>query len=123
MAQSKPLRTSPMKFLWKQSLHRPLPLYGVIVVALIVVGLESVLPLLTRDAIDVATGSSDGGVPARLLPSLTPLQAVISVFLTIALVRFVAQVGRRFFSGKLSIDVQHDLAGVDSVLCWTIEVL
>ncbi|HJE85288.1 MAG TPA: ABC transporter ATP-binding protein, partial [Corynebacterium amycolatum] len=70
---------------------------------------ESVLPLLTRDAIDVATGSSDGGVPARLLPSLTPLQAVISVFLAIALVRFVAQAGRRFFSGKLSIDVQHDL--------------
>lgn len=109
MAQSKPLRTSPMKFLWKQSLHRPLPLYGVVVAALIVVGLESVLPLLTRDAIDVATGTSDGGVPARLLPSLTPLQAVISVFLTIALVRFVAQMGRRFFSGKLSIDVQHDL--------------
>lgn len=109
MAQSKPLRTSPMKFLWKQSLHRPLPLYGVIVAALIVVGLESVLPLLTRDAIDVATGSSDGGVPARLLPSLTSLQAVISIFLAVALVRFVAQAGRRFFSGKLSIDVQHDL--------------
>lgn len=109
MAQSKPLRTSPMKFLWKQSLQRPLPLYSVIVAALIVVGLESLLPLLTRDAIDVAIGSSDGGAPARLLPSLAPLQAVISIFLAIALVRFVAQAGRRFFSGKLSIDVQHDL--------------
>ncbi len=109
MAESKPRRTSPMKFLWKQSLHRPLPLYSVIVAALVVVGLESVLPLLTRDAIDVAIGSSDGGIPAQLLPSLTPLQAVISIFLAIALVRFVAQAGRRFFSGKLSIDVQHDL--------------
>lgn len=109
MAKTRTSQPSTMRFLWKQSQQRPLPLYCVIVAALIVVSLESVLPLLTRDAIDVATGASDGGVPASLLPSLTPLQAVITVFLIVAVARFAAQAGRRFFSGKLSIDVQHDL--------------
>lgn len=106
MAQDSP---SSMKFLWRESAKRPVPLVGVIVAALGVVVLESVLPLLTRDAIDVATGDASGGISANLLPTLQPLTAVIAVFLAVATVRFIAQGGRRFFSGKLSIDVQHDL--------------
>nr|WP_120491321.1 ABC transporter ATP-binding protein [Corynebacterium lactis] len=106
MAQTSP---SPMKFLWRESVNRPVPLIGVIVAALAVVVLESALPLLTRDAIDVATGQSSGGVSSSLLPTLPPLTAVIVVFVAVAVIRFVTQAGRRFFSGKLSIDVQHDL--------------
>ena len=101
--------TPPLTFLWRQSLKRPTSLWGVAIAAVFVVGVEAALPLLTKQAIDVATGESDGGTLAQWLPSLSPLAAIITVFIALALVRFAAQIGRRFFSGKLSIDVQHDL--------------
>ncbi|QGU07022.1 putative multidrug resistance ABC transporter ATP-binding/permease protein YheH [Corynebacterium occultum] len=72
-----------------------------------VVAFELAIPLLTRDAVDVAVGDSDGGLAATLLPELAPLSAIITVLAIVALARFVAQFGRRFTAGKLSIDIQH----------------
>lgn len=72
-----------------------------------VVGFELLIPLLTRDAVDVAVGDSTGGLAATLLPELTPLNAIITALVIVALARFAAQFGRRFTAGKLSIDIQH----------------
>ncbi|MEJ5919455.1 MULTISPECIES: ABC transporter ATP-binding protein [unclassified Corynebacterium] len=82
---------------------------GVAGATLAVVILETVFPLLTRDAIDTATGQGTGGMAAQTFPQLSPLTAVISVFIAVGIIRFVAQGARRFLSGKLSLDVQHDL--------------
>lgn len=78
-----------------------------LVTTLGVVGFELVIPLLTRDAVDVAVGTSDGGLAASLLPDLSPLRAIIIVLVIVALARFVFQFGRRMTAGKLSIDIQH----------------
>ncbi|MFO6503984.1 ABC transporter ATP-binding protein [Corynebacterium freneyi] len=80
-----------------------------VVATVVLVSLETVIPLLTRDAIDVATGQGDGGTSAALLPGLAPLAAVIAVFVSVGVARFLTQVVRRFTAGLLSLDVQHDL--------------
>lgn len=102
-------KTSPTKFLWQACLNRPAVLVSVVIAATVVVILESALPLLSRDAIDVAVGQSNGGVSAQILSSLPPLNAVITAYIVLAVLRFAAQGTRRFTSGRLSIDVQHDL--------------
>lgn len=101
--------TSPTGFLWQACLKRPAVLIAVTISAIVVVILESALPLLSRDAIDVAIGQSQGGVSATLLQGLSPLTAVIVAYISLAILRFAAQGMRRFTSGRLSIDVQHDL--------------
>nr|WP_244979808.1 ABC transporter ATP-binding protein [Corynebacterium freneyi] len=82
---------------------------AVVVATVLLVALETVIPLLTRDAIDVATGQGDGGASTALLPGLAPLAAVIAVFVGVGVARFLTQVVRRFTAGLLSLDVQHDL--------------
>ncbi|WP_295627186.1 ABC transporter ATP-binding protein [uncultured Corynebacterium sp.] len=99
----------PARAIWRSCLRHPGPLAGVVTATLLLTVLETVLPLLTRDAIDVATGQGDGGVPAQIFKQMTPLAAVIAVFVAIAAARFIAQGIRRFTSGLLSLDVQHDL--------------
>ncbi|MDU0478325.1 ABC transporter ATP-binding protein [Staphylococcus chromogenes] len=74
-----------------------------------VVTFEALIPLLTGDAVDVATGQAAGGTSARLLPTLSPLTAIIVVLVTTALARFLMQFGRRYTAGVLSINVQHRL--------------
>nr|WP_236684312.1 ABC transporter ATP-binding protein [Corynebacterium epidermidicanis] len=74
-----------------------------------VVAFESLIPLLTGNAVDVATGSSVGGASARLLPSLNPLTAILVVLVATALARFAMQFLRRYTAGLLSINVQHEL--------------
>lgn len=72
-----------------------------------VVTFEVTIPLLTRDAVDVALGTSDGGVSAEVLDFVRPLTAIIIVLVAVALLRYLFQFGRRMTAGKLSIDVQH----------------
>lgn len=60
--------------------------------------LELVLPLLTRDAIDIATGAKSGSVPH-----------VVWLMVGVALARYVFQFGRRMVAGWFSIDAQHRL--------------
>ncbi|APT84501.1 ABC transporter ATP-binding protein [Corynebacterium aquilae DSM 44791] len=79
------------------------------VFTLLVTATETIAPLVTRDAIDVATGAGDGGVPARLLAGFSPLSATIAVFLLLAVARYATQFGRRWQAGKLSIGMQHTL--------------
>lgn len=102
-------RTRPARAIWRSCLRHPGPLAAVVVATVVLVSLETVIPLLTRDAIDVATGQGDGGTAAALLPGLAPLAAVIAVFVGVGVVRFLTQVVRRFTAGLLSLDVQHDL--------------
>ena len=102
-------RTRPARAIWRSCLRHPGPLAAVVVATVVLVSLETVIPLLTRDAIDVATGQGDGGTSAALLPGLAPLTAVIAVFVGVGVARFLTQVVRRFTAGLLSLDVQHDL--------------
>lgn len=102
-------RTHPARVIWRSCLRHPGPLAAVVVATVVLVALETVIPLLTRDAIDVATGQGDGGASAALLPGLAPLAAVIAVFVGVGVARFLTQVVRRFTAGLLSLDVQHDL--------------
>ncbi|MBP2332983.1 ABC transporter ATP-binding protein [Corynebacterium freneyi] len=95
--------------IWRSCLRHPGPLAAVVVATVLLVALETVIPLLTRDAIDVATGQGDGGASTALLPGLAPLAAVIAVFVGVGVARFLTQVVRRFTAGLLSLDVQHDL--------------
>ncbi|MFC3848652.1 ABC transporter ATP-binding protein [Corynebacterium hansenii] len=99
----------PARAIWRSCLRHPGPLAAVIAATVALTVLETIAPLLTRDAIDVATGQGDGGASARVLSGLAPLTAVIAVFLAVAAARFVAQMARRFTAGLLSLDVQHDL--------------
>lgn len=102
-------RTRPARAIWRSCIRHPGPLAAVVVATVVLVSLETVIPLLTRDAIDVATGQGDGGTSAALLPGLAPLPAVIAVFVGVGVARFLTQVVRRFTAGLLSLDVQHDL--------------
>ncbi|MEJ6014225.1 ABC transporter ATP-binding protein [Corynebacterium sp. H127] len=72
-----------------------------------VVTMELSIPLLTRDAVDVATGQAHGGPAASLLPQYSELTAIIVVLIAVALARFFAQFGRRYTAGLLSINTQH----------------
>lgn len=87
--------------------HKRLITLAALLTTLAVVAFEVVIPLLTRDAVDVAVGTSDGGVAADLLSGVSPLTAIIVVLVAVALLRYGFQFGRRFTAGKLSIDVQH----------------
>ena len=102
-------RIRPARAIWRSCLRHPGPLAAVVVATVVLISLETVIPLLTRDAIDVATGQGDGGTAAALLPGLAPLAAVIAVFVGVGVARFLTQVVRRFTAGLLSLDVQHDL--------------
>lgn len=102
-------RTHPARVIWRSCLRHPGPLAAVVVATVLLVSLETVIPLLTRDAIDVATGQGGGGTSTALLPGLAPLTAVIAVFVGVGVARFLTQVVRRFTAGLLSLDVQHDL--------------
>lgn len=62
------------------------------------VGIGAFAPLLTRNAIDIATGESAG--------SLTP---IVLALLGLAAVRFGSSFLRRWAGGKLALDVQHDM--------------
>ncbi|HWM57421.1 MAG TPA: ABC transporter ATP-binding protein [Pseudonocardia sp.] len=71
---------------------------GALVVSVFGVGLEAVVPLLTRVAVDDAVAGST----ARLGP-------VVAVIGVLALVRFGTAFLRRYLAGKLALSVQHDL--------------
>lgn len=68
-------------------------------VTLIAVAVDLTAPLLARAALDRATGV--GG--AWTIPT------IVSLMVTLAVVRYCCQLGRRLTAGKLSIDVQNTL--------------
>ncbi|RNE48449.1 ABC transporter ATP-binding protein [Corynebacterium alimapuense] len=70
---------------------------------------EIAIPLLTGSAVDVATGAIDSTAATRLLPGLAPLQAIVTVLIAVAILRFLSQFARRYTAGRLSIDTQHTL--------------
>lgn len=74
-----------------------------------VVGFESLIPLLTGNAVDVATGQASGGASARLFPALSPLTAIIVMLVITAVLRFVMQFSRRYTAGLLAINTQHKI--------------
>ncbi|MBV7295074.1 ABC transporter ATP-binding protein/permease [Corynebacterium sp. TAE3-ERU12] len=98
-----------MALLWRRCLHHPRILATVIACTTTVIIIETILPLLTRDAIDVATGQGDGGQFASWLPEFSPINAVIIALVGLAIFRAVVQGIRRYNSGLLSLVVQHDL--------------
>jgi ATP-binding cassette subfamily B protein len=62
------------------------------------VGLEAVVPLLTRVAVDNAVRGVVSG-----------LSTLVTALLVLAVIRFVAAFLRRYLGGRLALDVQHDL--------------
>ena len=99
----------PARVIWRSCLRHPGPLAAVVASTVLLTVLETITPLLTRDAIDVATGQGDGGASASVFSGMAPLAAVIAVFVGVGVARFLVQVVRRFTAGVLSLDVQHDL--------------
>ena len=99
----------PARVIWRSCLRHPGPLAAVVASTVLLTVLETITPLLTRDAIDVATGQGDGGASASVFSGTAPLAAVIAVFVGVGVARFLVQVVRRFTAGVLSLDVQHDL--------------
>ena len=99
----------PARAIWRSCLRHPGPLAAVVASTVLLTVLETITPLLTRDAIDVATGQGDGGASASVFSGTAPLAAVIAVFVGVGVARFLVQVVRRFTAGVLSLDVQHDL--------------
>ncbi|WP_306510512.1 ABC transporter ATP-binding protein, partial [Corynebacterium xerosis] len=102
-------QSRPARAIWRSCLRHPGPLAAVVASTVLLTVLETITPLLTRDAIDVATGQGDGGASASVFSGMAPLAAVIAVFVGVGVARFLVQVVRRFTAGVLSLDVQHDL--------------
>lgn len=75
--------------------------------AIITVAIETVIPLFTRDAVDVATGETTSSLATELIPGAAPITAIIITLLACAAVRFVFQGGRRLSAGFLAHDTQH----------------
>ncbi len=98
-----------MRVLLSYAAKHPVALLLVALTGVGVTVLETAAPLLTRDAIDAATGQGDGGAAAAWLPSIAPLTAVLAVFAAVAVGTFALQAGRRLSAGVLSLSVQHDL--------------
>ena len=71
---------------------------GSLLVSVVGLGLEAVVPLLTRVAVDDAVAGSTA-----------VLGALVTAIMTLALVRFGAAFLRRYLAGRLALSVQHDL--------------
>ncbi|MGC4962081.1 ABC transporter ATP-binding protein [Gordonia sp. DT101] len=71
-----------------------------LVVTVVAVAVDLVAPLLAKAAIDHATGAVHDGLS---------IQAIVAALLTIAVVRYACQFGRRLTAGRLSISVQNAL--------------
>src|SRR5690606_14091683 len=77
---------------------------GALAVTVVAALIDITFPLLTKVAVDSATGQGD--VPADDLRLIGLVAAAIAVG---AVIRFGCQYGRRMLAGRLSLDVQHDL--------------
>ncbi|MGV9673124.1 ABC transporter ATP-binding protein [Gordonia sp. NPDC003504] len=73
-------------------------------VTFIAVAVDLVVPLLSKAALDLATGAGSG----RGLESLT-VPLIVGLLLALAVVRYLCQMGRRLTAGRLSITVQNTL--------------
>ncbi|RVW03121.1 ABC transporter ATP-binding protein [Rhodococcus xishaensis] len=74
---------------------------GALSVTVIAAVIDILFPLLTKFALDAATGGE-----ASATSVIAYITATIAV---LACVRFACQYGRRMLAGRLSLDVQHDL--------------
>lgn len=89
-----------------------------IVSSVFVTVFEVLVPLYTKDGIDIATGAASTSAASALLPQVSPLNAVIIVLVSVALLRFVVQFTRRYTAGQIALDTQHRLrvAMLDTLL-------
>ncbi|MFE0749815.1 ABC transporter ATP-binding protein [Gordonia sp. NPDC058843] len=69
-------------------------------VTLTAVGVDVLVPLLTKAAVDHATGVVDDGLSLR---------TVIVALVALAVLRYVCHFGRRVFAGRLAVSVQNSL--------------
>src|SRR5574340_128978 len=77
---------------------------GALSVTVIAALIDISFPLLTKVALDTATGERHTGTSGARL-----IAAVAVAIAALGLVRFGCQYGRRLLAGRLSLDVQHDL--------------
>ncbi|MCI6207033.1 MAG: ABC transporter ATP-binding protein/permease [Corynebacterium glucuronolyticum] len=87
--------------------QRPVVAFLAFAAAVVTVAIETVIPLFTRDAVDVATGQRTDAIATELLPNLRPITAIIVLLLACAAIRFFFQGGRRLAAGFLAHDTQH----------------
>ncbi|GAB2638929.1 ABC transporter ATP-binding protein [Gordonia jinhuaensis] len=69
-------------------------------VTLVGVGIEVVAPLLTKAAVDVATGDATHRMT---------IATIVTILVVLAVVRYACQYARRLNAGQLSLEVQNDL--------------
>lgn len=98
-----------LRQLGRSAAQRPGVVWAAAVSTVLIACFEVVVPLLTKDAVDIAVGQSASGFPTRVFPGLPPLGAVVACLLIVALARFGFQFFRRFSAGRLSLAIQHDL--------------
>lgn len=98
---------SPTRRLWNIIASFPVATTVAAVATIGVTVFELFIPLLTKDAVDVAIGQAEGSAATALLPMFPTLTAIILVMIAVALLRFASQFARRFTAGMLSINVQH----------------
>lgn len=87
-----------------ECLHHRTTAFGALAVTIVAALIDITFPLLTKVAIDSATGQG------TVRPDDTNLIGLAAGAIALgAVVRFGCQYGRRMLAGRLSIDVQHDL--------------
>lgn len=78
--------------------------FGALAVTVVAALIDIAFPLLTKVALDTATGEGD------VAPDDTRLIGLAAAAIAVgAVVRFGCQYGRRMMAGRLSLNVQHDL--------------
>ncbi|MBM7457640.1 ABC transporter ATP-binding protein [Rhodococcus coprophilus] len=78
--------------------------FGALAVTVVAALIDIAFPLLTKIALDTATGQGDVAPDDTRLIGLAAGAIAVGAF-----VRFACQYGRRMLAGKLSLNVQHDL--------------
>lgn len=76
----------------------------------VVVAAELGIPLLTKDAVDIATSQKPPSEwLSALMPNTPPVRAIVILLIAVAGVRFLFQICRRYTSTSLSLGIQHSL--------------
>ncbi|MBI9000149.1 ABC transporter ATP-binding protein/permease [Corynebacterium sp. CCM 9185] len=102
------IRDALLRLLWVAAQRRILAVAALSATILVTL-FETATPLLTRDAIDIALGVHTGDRLTRLLPGVSPLNAVVVTLCAVAVARFLFQFIRRFTAGVVSLDTQQRL--------------
>ncbi|MEZ2189478.1 ABC transporter ATP-binding protein [Corynebacterium sp. CCM 9204] len=102
------IRSALLRLL-RAATQRRIPAVTALVATILVTLFETATPLLTRDAVDIALGIHPGERVPGLFPGITPLNTVVIMLCTVAVLRFLFQFARRFTAGAVALETQRRL--------------